>query len=61
MLSFKQLIMLSLLKGYFTFSCIFKFIIVITSVPTCAPVGEHVHEHRWPAEGIRFPGAGAVG
>lgn len=50
MLSFKHLIMLNLLKGYFTFSCIFKFIIVITSVHTCAPVEEHVCERRWPED-----------
>lgn len=60
MLSFEHLIMLNLLKGYFTFLCIFKFIIVITRVHTCAPVGEHVHERRWPEGGIRSPGAGAV-
>lgn len=50
MLSFKHLIMLNLLKGYFTFSCIFKFIIVITSVHMCAPVKEHVCERRWPED-----------
>lgn len=60
MLSFKHLIMLNLLKGYFKFSCIFKFIIVMTRVHTCAPVGEHAHERRWPVEGTRSPGAGAL-